>query len=323
MSICTKWSQSSAKKTRSLALTTVFALFASACAGGGSRGSSDTTNQVPLAPAAAANGISKTCTQVPLSNSNEALDYCFADPAGQGRGSGQSATIVYYFHGLGGNAKDLFEGNDKPLLDAIFQVLGSRAPIVASLSLGPSGVFADDTAELLSSGLPAIENAIAPGKTVRRILLGGSMGGHNVLRLAAQGGPSLFHAAAALCPAIATFNGYNDAEVASYRARNAAVLDNVLFGQAMTAFKKRITDAADWTANNPFTFESQGTYDGLPLFMSVGTEDTLGFLEGSREFVRRASLRPAMNVDYHEISGVHCSFDAPPLLRFLTIQILN
>jgi hypothetical protein len=296
------------------------ALLLSGCAGSVSHAAGPTTS-LPFADQATQ--FVKTCATTPLARAGETLQYCFTDPAGIGKGTDSSVTVLFYFHQLGGNPSDIFEGNDRPVLDAIYNALGAHAPIVASLSLGPTGVFGDDTGELLNSGLPAIEAAIAPGKTVRRILAGGSMGGYNVLRLAAAGGPAKFHAVAALCPAIATFNGYDDAAVAAYRARNAATLDNALFAEALTVFKQHLTSAADWDANNPFTFENNGAYDGLPIFMSVGTEDTLGFLEGSREFLRRAGGRPAMNVDYHEVGGPHCSFDGTSLLRFIVLHAAN
>jgi pimeloyl-ACP methyl ester carboxylesterase len=260
---------------------------------------------------------SNECGFVPLAS--EQLQYCYRDLTKRATNSDPEVTIVYYFHGLYGSVDDLFSGPDQRLFEALKAIFGLRLPIIASLSLGSTGVFGPNTEEIVARGLPAVENLIAPGKRIRRVAIGGSMGGHNSLRIAAEK-PGTFKAVAALCPALATFNGHRQNEVDAYIERNKAVLDRDFFEKALVYYKQTLSTDEIWTANNPFTLLDQGRYDGLPIYLSVGRQDQVGFLEGSREFKRRADLRPGMTIDYHEVTGPHCAVDIPSFIRFVYDQ---
>lgn len=244
------------------------------------------------------------------------LNYCFQDLKGQVEKNTPEVNIVYFFHGLGGSEFELFGPNGQMILDGLARTFGDELPVLVGLSMGPTGVLGDETDEVAQIGLPALEQLIANGRNFRRLLLGGSLGGHNTLRLAAEA-PERFAAAAALCPALATFNGYNQAEIDAYKARHPVILDEEFLDRALTAYRAELTSADEWNRANPFTLLPQGVYDNLPIFLSVGREDTLGFIEGSREFRDRALTRPLMRVDYHEVSGGHCAFDIPALFRFI------
>lgn len=272
----------------------------------------------PAPPARTQSGA--TCGEVPLPQRK--LLYCFQDIAGQAARNNAQINVIYYFHGLGGNVNDLFGENGRLILDGLSRLFGANMPIVASLSVGSNGVLGPDTGDVVNSGLPVVEGFMAPGKTFRRIVLGGSMGGHNTLRLGAES-PASFAALAALCPALATFNGHDQAEVDAYIQRHADVIDVEFFNRALAIYKEQLPTPEIWDANNPFTFLDQGRYDGIPIFLSVGIEDQLGFIEGSREFKRRSDLRPRMSVDYHEVHGQHCSFDVNALLRFMAVQVVQ
>lgn len=258
-----------------------------------------------------------TCDSVATASTPVA--YCFADAANAGTSRAPQADVIYFFHGLGGSERDLFTDRGRQILDLIKLAYGTRVPIIASLSVGSEGVFASQTGDVLN-GLKAIEAKIAPGKQMRRVLLGGSMGGHNALRLAAESRQD-FRATAALCAALGTFDGYKSEEVEAYIRRNRAYYFNEKFlREALVKYKKTIRTSEEWVANNPFTFLERGTYDGLPIFLSVGREDSLGFVEGSREFKARADRRPGMKVEYVEFRGPHCTFDPKALVQFLSAQ---
>ncbi len=301
-----------------LALLLISFFFISACARGSDQAKSNESGPTARpAEIPKAQPTSSECGFVPLEG--EQLQYCFRDLTRQANASTPEVTIIYYFHGLYGSVDDLFSGPDQRLFEALKAIFGLRLPIIASLSLGSTGVFGPNTEEIVARGLPSVENLIAPGKTVRRVAIGGSMGGHNSLRIAAEK-PGTFRAVAALCPALATFNGHRQSEVDAYIERNKNVLDREFFEKALVYYKQSLSTDEVWTANNPFTLLDQGRYDGLPLFLSVGRQDQVGFLEGSREFKRRADLRPAMSIDYHEVTGPHCAFDIPSFIRFVYDQ---
>ena len=259
-----------------------------------------------------------TCDAV--QTTHHRVGYCYSDAAGRARGADPQVDVIYYFHGLGGSEQDLFSDRGRQILDLLKLAYGKKVPLIASISIGSGGVFAGTTDEIRNEGLQAIETKIAPGKTLRRILVGGSMGGHNTLRLAAST-PKDFAAVAALCPALGTFDGYNSDEVDAYIKRHKGIyFDEAFFRRAIDVYKKSIPNSAEWIANNPFSFINQGAYDGLPIFLSVGREDQLGFVEGSREFKARADARPAMKVTYVEFRGPHCAFDPVALVKFLSAQ---
>lgn len=253
------------------------------------------------------------CGEVPLPR--RPLRYCFEDRAGQAQSSSQEVPVIYYFHGLGGSVEDLFEGENQYLFEALKRAYGNQLPIIVSLSLGNEGVMGDEAAEIASAALAQVDRFIAPGKSLRRTLMGGSMGGHNVLRLGAESAGG-FRAIAALCPAIGTFNGHDRAEVDAYIARHEPLLDRKFFEKALVSYKRELATKEIWDRNNPLNIIPSGVYLRTPIYISTGIQDQLGFIEGSREFTSRARAS-GVNVDYHEVTGPHCIFDLSSLLRFL------
>lgn len=297
-------------KTNAPNLMWLFVLFAvNLLLGCGSSSAEKSSNPPPEPPIVTQSGA--LCGEIRLST--RPLLYCYEDRVGHGQSSETVVPVIYYFHGLGGNVQDIFEGEAKTVLDALARVYGDRLPIIVSLSLGSDGVIGDDATEIVTAGLPAIDQFLASGKTFRRTLMGGSMGGHNSLRLTAEGG---FVSAAALCPAVATFNGHNRAEVDSYIARNEPLLDRDFFEQALASYQKQLTTAEIWARNNPLNLISEGVYSSIPIYLSTGIEDQLGFIEGARAFQTRAQQN-GVQLDYHEVHGPHCAFDLPALVRFL------
>lgn len=254
------------------------------------------------------------CGQVALQK--RPLLYCYEDRAGQISNSSREIPVIYYFHGLGGSVEDLFK--NRWLVDALEKAYGSQLPVIVSLSLGNEGVMGDEANEIASSGLSQIEKAIAPQRSFRRLLVGGSMGGHNVLRLGAAQ-PERLGAIAALCPAVASFNGHHRGEVDAYIARHEPLFDRDYFEKALAVYKRELPTAEIWDRNSPIKMLESGIYKNIPIFYSVGIEDQLGFIEGGREFRDRA-LQAGVNVDYHEVHGPHCSADIPALLRFLKVN---
>lgn len=300
-------------------VTFTFSLFVSVFVAG--CGSNDDSSRAPIAappvqqPAPPENRQGElNCGEVPLPK--RPLQYCYQDFSNQATRPSIDAPVIYYFHGLGGNVRDLFEGDARTTLQGLVQVFGSDVPILVSLSLGSSGVLADETRAVVNVGLPAIEAQMAGGKTIRRLVMGGSMGGWNALRLVGDA-PGLFKSVAALCPALSPFNGYDEAAIAAYEARHVPYLDRDFLRQALASYRQEMPTPASWDENNPFTFLDRGAYDAIPVFLSVGRQDTVGFIEGVREFKRKADARPGTNVEAPEVNGPHCVFDVPAFLAFM------
>lgn len=284
-----------------------FVALIAACSSPSSGQASDTP---PPSARTRADGV--VCGSVALAK--RPLEYCYQDRSNQA--SKAVPNVVYFFHGLGGSEEQIFDGTYSFILDAIADIFATDMPIVVGVSLGSTGVMGSEASDVVANGLARIEKNFASGKSVRRLVMGASMGGHNALRLAGQRASS-FVGVAGLCPAMATFNGHDAAAVAAYKKRHATNLDLPFFNRALAIYKRELPTTKAWAENDPFGFLPRGAYDRLPVFLSVGTEDSLGFYEGVREFAARSAVRPAMSVEAPEVEGSHCSFDVDALLAFM------
>ncbi len=117
--------------------------------------------------------------------------------------------VLYVLHGLGSSAGHLFEG--KRLHDTLAQAItqeGATPFAIAAMDGGSDFWHAragrGDTGKTFRQEfVPFVENELGIGSAARRGILGFSMGGYGAL-LAAETEPALFHAVAAISPAIWT-----------------------------------------------------------------------------------------------------------------------
>lgn len=236
------------------------------------------------------------------------LSYCRADG---------SATVLYYFHGLGGDAS-LQKEPVKSLIANARRLLGARAPSVISLSLGKEGVFKDDNVAFARESAAKIE-ALLKTPPTKRVLVGLSMGGHNALRVLMEA-PGEYAAASLLCPALLDIDGYDAAEKQAYIDRHRDHLDPRFFDRAWAIYSREFPTAARWRVNNPFVALRAGRLDGVPLFLSTGRNDSLGFFEGATSWVTAARER-SDTVTWAPVDGSHCTFDSFKLLDFLARRL--
>jgi pimeloyl-ACP methyl ester carboxylesterase len=282
-------------------------LFTTACAQSGGNGPTEFEQK-------AASG----CKNMNFSTSQHVLRYCV-------RSAGPVKSLIYYFHGAGGDASDIYEGQFNDLYKSLATHFGANVPAVVSVSFGQNETMpieiqdADPVSidELVNVAMPIIENSLGfdSEHVPVRNLMGLSLGGFNALNLAGERAES-FRSVAALCPALIDFDPFDQTQVDQYIIRNQAVVSPDLVNQTMDLLRAKYTKAAIWNDNDPMNKIESGKLASLPIFMSTGAADEYGFFEGANAFVRLAQPLNKQLV-WAPTSGEHCSFDSAALAKFL------
>lgn len=244
-----------------------------------------------------------------------ALRYCvYRDRAGS------NGDIVYHLHGR--NLDELVWNDDTyytAMLQAEWQRGGTRPPTVVTLSYGPTLLLApkgtapeSGLLEDLMRKLPAIEQKL--GAPRRRLLLGESMGGLNVL-VAGLSYPDRFDKVAALCPGVYQVSPFAPlGEIQSAMKRTGAD-PKIAFGIWMLA-RSYYADDKEWRASSPLTLIEKAGRDSPALYLSNGLYDSYGNFEGTQKLAQRAP-QLGVKTEWHPLYGGHCGIDATSLAAFL------
>jgi pimeloyl-ACP methyl ester carboxylesterase len=235
-------------------------------------------------------------------------------------GRGTNGDIVYHLHG-----RNLDERiwNDDTYFTAMIQGEWQRSralpPTVITLSYGgtwlltPKGEEADSgLLEDLIARLPAIEAKV--GRPRRRLLMGESMGGLNVL-VAGLSHPSKFAKVAALCPGVYATSPF--ASLATMRAamERTGASPKIGFGVWLLV-QKYLANEAEWRRVSPLELIKQAGPSYPALYLSNGLYDAYGNFEGTERLAEVARRRGVRTV-WHPIYGGHCATDASSLAAFL------
>lgn len=242
------------------------------------------------------------------------------DRANRLAGTETAVDLLYYWHSFGADLGEIF--NDRSMqkdLATWKTLLGGRMPVVISLDASPDWIVGKNALDTVQTGLPLIEAKLVKGKSVRRYLLGRSIGARSALTIAAIS-PSDFKAVAAICPALMLMNPYVPQDVTDYQNRNRTVLNVSLFTRLIRFSMTVIRDSATWTAVDPLNLLADGGYDHLPIYLSVGSADPLGFAEGTSLFYSRLFSRGA-DVQQSVVDSRLCEWDHAGLANFLNQQI--
>lgn len=243
------------------------------------------------------------------------LRYCIYKAAG-----GTNGDVVYHLHGRG---LDERVWNDDTyftaMLQARWQETGTLPPTVVTVSYGPQWLLTprgrQPDSGLLDDWmlrLPEIEARL--GQPRRRILLGESMGGLNVL-IAGLSHPSRFAKVAALCPGV-----YADSPFASLTKVRAAMertgaSPKIVAGLWFMA-RTYLADDAEWQRVSPLSLVANARADYPALYLSCGLYDAYGNYEGTERLAAMARQR-GVGTEWHPIYGGHCAVDVPSLAAFL------
>lgn len=245
------------------------------------------------------------------------LRYCVYRPPGPGNGD-----IVYHLHGRNLDAQAWNDPSYFPaLVQAQWQRTEAAAPTVVTLSYGPEWLLAprgqaprSGLLDRIGPQLDALEARL--GKPRRRLLVGESMGGLNVLVLGLSQ-PGRFNKVAALCPGV-----YTESPFASLGTLQAAVTrtgadPKIALGVWWLA-RQHAASEAEWARLSPLALiETLGPQPRRPaLYLSCGLYDRYGNFEGTQRLASRAR-ELGLSVDWHPLYGGHCAIDVESLARFL------
>ena len=233
---------------------------------------------------------------------------------------GSNGDIVYHLHG-----RNLDERiwNDDTYLTAMLQGEWQRSralpPTVVTLSYGstwiltPKGEKADSgLLDDLMTRLPAIEAKV--GRPHRRLLMGESMGGLNVL-VAGLSYPSRFAKVAALCPGVYASSPFASLSTIRTTAERPGANPKIVFGVLLLA-RKYLASDAEWRRVSPLDLIERAGPHYPALYLSNGLYDTYGNFEGTQRLADMARQR-GVRTEWHPIYGGHCATDTSSLAAFL------
>lgn len=243
------------------------------------------------------------------------LRYCVYRAVG-----GVNGDIVYHLHGRG---LDERIWNDDTYLTAMlqarWQVAGAPPPTVVTLSYGPrwlltpKGRMADSgLLDDMMRRLPAIEAKV--GSPRRRMLLGESMGGLNVL-IAGLSYPDNFAKVAALCPGVYVDSPFAKLSTLVAAAQRTGANPKIAFGiRAMAT--TYAADDAEWRRVSPIELIKRATPAYPALYLSCGLYDNYGNFEGSERLASMARQR-GVQTEWRPLYGGHCVTDVNSVGDFL------
>lgn len=234
--------------------------------------------------------------------------------------NGVSDDIVYHLHGRN---LDASIWNDDTYftsqIQAYWQKTSIRPPTVVVVSYGPvwlltpknstpdSGLLEDFIARL-----PEIETNV--GKPNRRILLGESMGGLNVL-IAGLSRPETFSKVASLCPGVYRDSPFSDLSVMREMVKRTGADPKIIFGVTQLA-KKYVSNEEEWNSISPISLIERANERYPELYLSCGLYDNYGNFEGT-EILANTAIKKGLKTIWHPLYGGHCAIDIASLADFL------
>lgn len=234
---------------------------------------------------------------------------------------GTNGDVVYHMHG-----RNLDERiwNDDTYLTALIQSEWQRRtelpPTVVTISYGstwlltPKGEKSDSgLLDDLMARLPAIERKV--GRPRRRLLMGESMGGLNVL-IAGLSYPSRFAKVAALCPGVYSTSPFASLSTIRGTMQRTGANPKIIFGVWMMARKYAANDA-EWQRVSPLALIERAGPTYPALYLSNGLYDVYGNFEGTQRLADIARKR-GVKTEWHPLYGGHCATDAASLATFLS-----
>lgn len=245
------------------------------------------------------------------------LRYCVHRAVG-----GVNGDVLYHLHGRNLEAE---VWNDPTYFTALVQAHWERAgvlpPTVISLSYGPEWLLtpkgqaeSSGLLETIWTDIGSIEERV--GTPRRRLLMGESMGGLNVLVLGLSH-PQHFEKVAALCPAV-----YVDSPFAPFRKMGEAMVRTGADPRTVLGIwqlsRRYVSSAEEWVRLSPLALiEGAAVREARPsLYLSAGLYDRFGLYEGTERMARRAAQR-GLPTEWHPLYGGHCAIDIASLGSFI------
>ncbi|OWQ85291.1 esterase [Roseateles aquatilis] len=243
------------------------------------------------------------------------LRYCVNRAVG-----GTNGDFVYHLHGRG---LDEQIWNDDTYFTAMLQARWQETrvlpPTVISISYGPTWLLTPkgrkpDSGLLddLMIRMPEIEARV--GAPRRRMLMGESMGGLNVL-IAGLSYPARFTKVAALCPGVYADSPFDSLGTLWASMGRTGASPKIIAGIWLLA-RQYVGDADEWQRISPLSLIERAGPGTPALYLSCGLYDAYGNYEGTQRLAE-AARRRGVSAEWHPLYGGHCAVDVDSLTEFL------
>jgi len=234
--------------------------------------------------------------------------------------TGVSDDVIYHLHGRN---LDASVWNDDTYftsqVQAFWQRLSIKPPTVVVVSYGPVWLLTPKNSQEESgllddfiNRLPEIESKL--GKPKRRILLGESMGGLNVL-IAGLNRPEMFSKVASLCPGVYLDSPFSDYSTLRAAIKRTGADPKIIYGVTQLA-KRYVSNNEEWNAISPISLIERADQNYPELYLSCGLYDNYGNFEGT-EALADTALKKGVKTSWHPLYGGHCAIDIASLANFL------
>lgn len=233
---------------------------------------------------------------------------------------GTNGDVVYHLHGR--NLDETIWNDDTyytAMVQAEWQRRQIRPPKVVTVSYGGTWLLAPKGAKEASglledfmAKLGKLEAGI--GEPRRRLLLGESMGGLNVL-VAGFSDHAKFAKIAALCPGVYVDSPFAPISEQIAGMKRTGADPKTVAGVAMLA-RRYVADDDEWSRVSPLALFEKVEPGTVDLYLSNGLYDRFGNFEGTERLARVAEQR-GIATAWHPIYGGHCSIDPASLASFL------
>jgi hypothetical protein len=235
--------------------------------------------------------------------------------------NGVSDDVIYHLHGRN---LDASIWNDDTYFTSLIQAYWQRAsikpPTVVVVSYGPVWLLTPKNSQVENgllddfiSRLPEIESKIGK-KPSRRILLGESMGGVNVL-ISGLSRPKMFSKIASLCPVVSLESPFSDYSTLSAAIKRTGADPKIAYGMMQLA-KKYVSNDEEWKAINPISLIERADESYPELYLSCGLYDKFGNFEGT-EALANLAMKKGVKTLWRPLYGGHCAIDVASLADFL------
>lgn len=234
--------------------------------------------------------------------------------------NGVSDDVIYHLHARNLDAS-IWNDNTyfTSLVQAHWQKSSIKPPTVVVVSYGPVWLLTPKNSQVESgllddfiTRLPEIESKV--GKPSRRILLGESMGGLNVLILGLSHSER-FSKIASLCPGVYLESPFSDYSTQRAAMKRTGADPKVIFGVTQLV-KKYVSNNEEWKTINPISLIERADQTYPELYLSCGLYDKYGNFEGT-EALANLAIRRGVKTRWHPLYGGHCAIDITSLADFL------
>ncbi len=260
----------------------------------------------------------QTCGQQKLND--RTYKYCVS----QGQGAAQQ-NVLWYFHGIFEDERRLWTKKEINKIQEGWKKRGIPQPTIIAISLGGKWLAKENITtgktsianDITTQILPYLEKTFV-GQVRQRMVLGKSMGGFNALQSILRTKVRI-DKVAFVCPAFFPIHpNSTKQEVEDYKKRHLGYIKSFYISYVQSWTKKEFPSESAYAPHHPYRRVAD-LPKTLPVFLSVGGQDSFGFNEGT-EYLAAFLKNRNQPIVYKPIAGSHCAYDVDELSAFLDFR---